>query len=59
MTGIGIVLSIYYHEPKRYVDLYHKMRNSVKLAVGFLSVSLLFSACSEKPAETEKQSVET
>ena len=23
MTGIGIVLSIYYHEPKRYVDLYH------------------------------------
>lgn len=34
------------------------MRNSVKLAVGLLSVSLLFSACSEKPAETEKQSVE-
>ncbi|WP_172407701.1 FtsW/RodA/SpoVE family cell cycle protein, partial [Staphylococcus aureus] len=22
MTGIGIVLSIYYHEPKRYVDLH-------------------------------------
>ncbi|TXN87790.1 FtsW/RodA/SpoVE family cell cycle protein, partial [Staphylococcus aureus] len=27
MTGIGIVLSIYYHEPKRYVDLYHPKSN--------------------------------
>ncbi|HHE7756820.1 TPA: hypothetical protein ACPFNP_001328, partial [Staphylococcus aureus] len=26
-TGIGIVLSIYYHEPKRYVDLYHPKSN--------------------------------